>query len=462
MATKSSSPPGPPMHRRRARPRRRPAAARRRRARRGARSRRSIRSVSHCGSFRRCLVDAGETPQAGGFRRGSGAGRFRAAGRIFRPMIRRESASAAEPPRDLRHGAVARLGAALPGLRRGPLMDGYLTVRHACPACGTELHHHRADDGPAWATILITGHLMAPLMLIVFIAFRPEAWQMALGFSAVFVALSLYLLPRLKGAFVAAAVGQADARLRRRGRTLAGERLTPDAAGPRRRDGDPGAPHAPAAPQVLMGQRGARRRLHARRSSSFPAAPSTRRPRARGRRGRARARDRAAARGRDARPSWRAPWPLAAVRELWEETGLMLGRPDPGAAARAVPPSWRGFSRRRPRARTPRRCASSSARSPRRAGRDGSTPASSSPRRATLAGRATTVAASGDELAHLQWLDLAAARALPLPFITEVVLSELEALLAGPGARGRCPSSPSGRRGRRSACSGLDRQGAKA
>ena len=35
--------------------------------------------------------------------------------------------------------------------------------------------------------------------------------------------------------------------------------------------------------------------------------------------------------------------PLAAVRELWEETGLMLGRPDPTAAARDVPPGWRGF-----------------------------------------------------------------------------------------------------------------------
>ena len=82
------------------------------------------------------------------------------------------------------------------------MMDGYLTVRRACPACGTELFHHRADDGPAWATILITGHLMAPLMLIVFVTFRPQAWVMALGLSTVFVALSLWLLPRLKGAFV--------------------------------------------------------------------------------------------------------------------------------------------------------------------------------------------------------------------------------------------------------------------
>jgi uncharacterized protein (DUF983 family) len=99
----------------------------------------------------------------------------------------------------LLHGWARRC----PACGKGAMMDGYLTVRNACPACGTELFHHRADDGPAWATILITGHLMAPLMLIVFTAFRPPGWVLALGFSAVFVALSLWLLPRLKGAFVA-------------------------------------------------------------------------------------------------------------------------------------------------------------------------------------------------------------------------------------------------------------------
>lgn len=81
-------------------------------------------------------------------------------------------------------------------------MESYLTVRPACSACGADMSHQRADDGPAWATILITGHILAPLMLTVFTLWRPEGWVMALGFSAVFVALSLYLLPRLKGAFV--------------------------------------------------------------------------------------------------------------------------------------------------------------------------------------------------------------------------------------------------------------------
>lgn len=108
----------------------------------------------------------------------------------------------ADDARDLRKAVWRGWRGQCPACGGAKLMDGYLTVRHTCVACGTELHHHRADDGPAWATILIAGHLMAPLMLSVFIAWRPEAWVMALGFSAVFLVLSLYLLPRLKGVFV--------------------------------------------------------------------------------------------------------------------------------------------------------------------------------------------------------------------------------------------------------------------
>lgn len=114
-----------------------------------------------------------------------------------------EPKNANELERDTRTSLVRGWKRLCPECGNAPMMDSYLHVRDTCPSCGTELHHHRADDGPAWATILITGHIMAPLMLIVFEIFRPEGWQMAIGFSVVFVALSLYMLPRLKGAFVA-------------------------------------------------------------------------------------------------------------------------------------------------------------------------------------------------------------------------------------------------------------------
>lgn len=83
------------------------------------------------------------------------------------------------------------------------MLKGYLQVRDACPVCNEDFHHHRADDGPAYLTILVVGHIMAPAILIVFTEFRPNPLVLATGFTIGCVALSLYLLPRLKGAMVA-------------------------------------------------------------------------------------------------------------------------------------------------------------------------------------------------------------------------------------------------------------------
>ena len=90
-----------------------------------------------------------------------------------------------------------------PNCGTGPMLRGYLKVRDACPVCGEDLHHHRADDGPAYLTILIVGHLMAPAILLAFVEFRPDPLVLFSVFAVGTVALSLFLLPRLKGAIVA-------------------------------------------------------------------------------------------------------------------------------------------------------------------------------------------------------------------------------------------------------------------
>ncbi len=90
-----------------------------------------------------------------------------------------------------------------PNCGAGPLFSGFLKIRDTCPVCSQDLHHHRADDGPAYLTILIVGHLMAPGLHIAFVHFRPEPLVLATTFTIGCVALSLYLLPRLKGAIVA-------------------------------------------------------------------------------------------------------------------------------------------------------------------------------------------------------------------------------------------------------------------
>ena len=89
-----------------------------------------------------------------------------------------------------------------PNCGTGPLLKGYLTVRDTCEVCSEELHHHRADDGPAYVTILVCGHLLAPLMMYVFETFRPNVFVLTVGFMVGIVGLAVYLLPRIKGVFV--------------------------------------------------------------------------------------------------------------------------------------------------------------------------------------------------------------------------------------------------------------------
>lgn len=116
----------------------------------------------------------------------------------------------------------------------------------------------------------------------------------------------------------------------------------------------------------------------------------------------------------------------AAIRELWEETGLILGTKAPWPETPTE--DWASFAKtgHRPhgnglnfvfRAITP-------------PGR---------PRRfdarffqinaADLVGDIDDFSRASDELSHLQWVRLSEARQFDLPFITEVVLSEIEGRL---------------------------------
>ena len=61
--------------------------------------------------------------------------------------------------------------------------------------------HHRADDGPAYLTILIVGHAAVPFFHLGF-KIDPNPLVVASMMSVGCVALSLYLLPRIKGAII--------------------------------------------------------------------------------------------------------------------------------------------------------------------------------------------------------------------------------------------------------------------
>lgn len=89
-----------------------------------------------------------------------------------------------------------------PKCGQGQMFQGYLKVTDRCPVCDEELMHHRADDGPAYLVILLVGHFLAPVIHVMWTAFRPEPLVMATVLTVTAVGLCLYLLPRMKGLVV--------------------------------------------------------------------------------------------------------------------------------------------------------------------------------------------------------------------------------------------------------------------
>jgi uncharacterized protein (DUF983 family) len=91
-----------------------------------------------------------------------------------------------------------------PRCGRGSVIRGYLTMREACSHCGLELEPYRADDVPAYFTVLIVGHLVVPGLLLVEQLLHPPEWaQMAIWLPFTLLA-TLAFLPFIKGAVIAA------------------------------------------------------------------------------------------------------------------------------------------------------------------------------------------------------------------------------------------------------------------
>lgn len=107
------------------------------------------------------------------------------------------------PPERPAWPAIAKgLRQRCPSCGEGSLYSGYLKLVDACPSCGEDLQHARADDGPAYLSILLTAKVMGTLMLVVFETWQPPPLVLAGTFSVGVVAMALYLLPRFKGLIV--------------------------------------------------------------------------------------------------------------------------------------------------------------------------------------------------------------------------------------------------------------------
>ncbi len=112
-------------------------------------------------------------------------------------------ASVIEEDRPVKAAVVNGLRLRCPNCGEGALLDGYLKVHDECGSCQQPFHHQKADDGPAYLTILIVGHIMGFALHIAWVAWRPEPWVLALSMCALSAVAALALLPRMKGLMIA-------------------------------------------------------------------------------------------------------------------------------------------------------------------------------------------------------------------------------------------------------------------
>ena len=98
----------------------------------------------------------------------------------------------------LRRGLMMRC----PACGEGHILHHYLKIHSNCPECGEDLTHARADDGPAYFTVLVVAHLVGFTLHFLWSIWRMDPLTMTIVVSVLAVVLSLLLLPHFKGMMV--------------------------------------------------------------------------------------------------------------------------------------------------------------------------------------------------------------------------------------------------------------------
>lgn len=81
-------------------------------------------------------------------------------------------------------------------------MKSYLKQVDSCAACNEDFFHIRADDGPAWLTILIVGHILGPILLAVMPNSDWPDWVSMTVWPGLALILAALVLPRAKAMFI--------------------------------------------------------------------------------------------------------------------------------------------------------------------------------------------------------------------------------------------------------------------
>ena len=107
-------------------------------------------------------------------------------------------------PRNFSESVWRGLRARCPRCGGGALFTRFLKPADRCGACGQDWSHQRADDFPAYIAILVTGHLLAPFIIMLALDYDLGPGAMAAILLPLAVAMLLGMLQPAKGAVIAA------------------------------------------------------------------------------------------------------------------------------------------------------------------------------------------------------------------------------------------------------------------
>jgi uncharacterized protein (DUF983 family) len=89
-----------------------------------------------------------------------------------------------------------------PACGKGRIFGKWLKVNDTCADCGEPLHHHRADDFPAYIVVLLAGHIIVPLMIYFERAYSPATLTHMLIWIPLTVLICMAALQPVKGGVV--------------------------------------------------------------------------------------------------------------------------------------------------------------------------------------------------------------------------------------------------------------------
>jgi len=108
----------------------------------------------------------------------------------------------ARPARPVMSAMMRGFRGKCPHCGHGRLFSSFLKTVDRCETCGEEMHHHRADDLPAYLVVLVVGHIVVGAFMGIEATSSLSTWQHLAIWIPLTIVSALVLIRPIKGAVV--------------------------------------------------------------------------------------------------------------------------------------------------------------------------------------------------------------------------------------------------------------------